>query len=42
MCEALGPELLPQNIEGTRAKLKRLVTLDILTEVDACGFIRKQ
>ncbi|MFD7646024.1 hypothetical protein ACFV4P_35955, partial [Kitasatospora sp. NPDC059795] len=34
VCEALDHELLPKNIEGTRAKLKRLVKLDILTEID--------
>jgi hypothetical protein len=33
---------LPKNIEGTRAKLKRLVTLGILTEVDTGSFARKQ
>ncbi|MFD1275267.1 hypothetical protein ACFQ51_38050 [Streptomyces kaempferi] len=32
VCEALGHELLPKNVEGTRAKLKRLVKLGILTE----------
>ncbi|MGW2090077.1 hypothetical protein [Streptomyces sp. NPDC001880] len=32
VCEALDHELLPKNIEGTRAKLKRLFKLDILTE----------
>ncbi|MER5348691.1 hypothetical protein ABT030_52710 [Streptomyces mirabilis] len=42
VCEALDHELLPKNIEGTRAKLKRLVKLDILTEVDAGSFTRKQ
>ncbi|MFF2641728.1 hypothetical protein ACFVUB_17970 [Streptomyces niveus] len=42
VCEALGHELLPKNIEGTRAKLKRLVELDVLTEVDAGSFTRKQ
>ncbi|WP_371575482.1 hypothetical protein [Streptomyces sp. NBC_01314] len=42
MCEALGHELLPKNIEGTRAKLKRLVRLDVLTEADAGSFSRKQ
>ncbi|MGA5069092.1 hypothetical protein ACPB9E_35890 [Streptomyces exfoliatus] len=36
LCEALDHELLPKNIEGTRAKLKRLVKLDILIECDAC------
>jgi hypothetical protein len=42
VCEALDHELLPKNIEGTRAKLKRLVKLDVLTEVDAGSFTRKQ
>lgn len=32
VCEALEHELLPKNIEGTRAKLKRLVKLDIIAE----------
>jgi hypothetical protein len=41
VCEALDHELLPKNIEGTRAKLKRLVKLDVLTEVDAGSFTRK-
>ncbi|MEV5486132.1 MULTISPECIES: hypothetical protein [Streptomyces] len=41
VCEALVHELLPKNIEGARAKLKRLVKLDILTEVDARSFTRK-
>jgi hypothetical protein len=40
VCEAL--ELLPKNIEGTRAKLKRLVKLDVLTEADTGSFTRKQ
>ncbi|MFF6772026.1 hypothetical protein ACFY8W_00485 [Streptomyces sp. NPDC012637] len=42
LCVALDHELLPKNIEGTRAKLKRLVKLDILTEVEAGRFARKQ
>ncbi|MFG2622554.1 hypothetical protein ACGFXC_33565 [Streptomyces sp. NPDC048507] len=42
VCEALDHELLPKNIEGTRAELKRLVKLDILTEVDTGSFARKQ
>ncbi|MET9987266.1 hypothetical protein [Streptomyces rochei] len=29
VCEPLGHELLPKNVEGTRAKLKRLVKLGI-------------
>ncbi|MFS7872429.1 hypothetical protein ACEYXF_03665 [Streptomyces asiaticus] len=42
VCEALDHELLPKNIEGTRAKLKRLVKLGVLAEVDTGGFARKQ
>ncbi|MFD6327029.1 hypothetical protein ACFWOL_30250 [Streptomyces sp. NPDC058442] len=41
VCEALDHELLPKNIEGTRAKLKRLVKLELLTEVDTGSFTRK-
>ncbi|MCX4546788.1 hypothetical protein [Streptomyces sp. NBC_01565] len=40
--QALDHELLPKNIEGTRAKLKRLVKLNILTEDDAGSFARKR
>ncbi|MFF7189410.1 hypothetical protein ACFZAR_30115 [Streptomyces sp. NPDC008222] len=32
VCEALDHELLPKNIEGTRAKLRRLVKLDVTTK----------
>ncbi|WP_413754729.1 hypothetical protein [Streptomyces sp. MMBL 11-3] len=42
VCEVLDHELLPKNIEGTRAKLKRLVKLGVLTEVDVGSFTRKQ
>ncbi|WP_374776813.1 hypothetical protein OG756_32755 [Streptomyces sp. NBC_01310] len=42
VCQALDHELLPKNVEGTRAKLKRLVKLDVLTEVDVDSFARKQ
>ncbi|MCI0385085.1 hypothetical protein [Streptomyces sp. CNQ085] len=42
VCEALDHKLLPKNVEGTRAKLKRLVKLGILTEIDAGSFARKQ
>ncbi|MFD9412727.1 hypothetical protein ACFWBN_37775 [Streptomyces sp. NPDC059989] len=42
VCQALDHELLPKNVEGTRAKLKRLVKLDVLTEVDVGSFARKQ
>ncbi|UGQ12075.1 hypothetical protein LO772_00200 [Yinghuangia sp. ASG 101] len=41
ICEALDHELLPKNIEGTRAKLKRLVKLGVLTEVDTGSFTTK-
>ncbi|MFE0516787.1 hypothetical protein [Streptomyces sp. NPDC058964] len=41
-CQALGHEVLPKNVEGTRAKLKRLVNLSILTEADTGNFARKQ
>ncbi|MFJ2900644.1 hypothetical protein ACIO87_38035 [Streptomyces sp. NPDC087218] len=41
VCEALDHELLPKNVEGTRAKLKRLVKLGILTEADTGNFARK-
>lgn len=42
VCEALDHEPLPKNIEGTRAKLKRLVKLGIVTEADTGNFTRKQ
>lgn len=42
VCEALGHEPLPKNIERTRAKLKRLVKLDVLTEAEPGTFTRKQ
>ncbi|POX58595.1 hypothetical protein C3492_36640 [Streptomyces sp. Ru62] len=42
VCQILGHELLPKNIEGTRAKLKRLVKLATLTENDTGNFARKQ
>jgi hypothetical protein len=35
-------ELLPKNIEGTRAKLKRLVKLRVLAVVDANSFAGMQ
>ncbi|GAA2391828.1 hypothetical protein GCM10010420_15200 [Streptomyces glaucosporus] len=41
VCEALGHELLPKNVEGTRAALKRLVEIGLLTEVDTGNFARK-
>jgi hypothetical protein len=42
VCEALGRELLPKNVEGTRSKLKLLAKLGILTEADTGNFTRKQ
>ncbi|MEU8034872.1 hypothetical protein AB0C13_41290 [Streptomyces sp. NPDC049099] len=42
ICEALDHKPLPKNIEGTRAKLKGLVKLGILTKAGAGGFTRKQ
>ncbi|MFE2094628.1 hypothetical protein [Streptomyces sp. NPDC059460] len=42
VCQALDHELLPKNIEGTRAELKRLVKLDVLDEIDTGSFARKQ
>lgn len=42
VCGVLDHELLPKNIEGTRAKLKRLVKLGVLIEVDVGSFTRKQ
>lgn len=42
VCQALGHEVLPKNVEGTRAKLKGLVKLGILTEADTGNFARKQ
>ncbi|MFE2936229.1 hypothetical protein [Streptomyces sp. NPDC059278] len=42
VCDALGHELLPKNVEGARAKLKRLIKLAILAEIDTGSFTRKQ
>ncbi|QXE38077.1 hypothetical protein KQY30_31450 [Streptomyces sp. GMY02] len=42
ICRALGHEVVPKNIEGTRAKLKRPVRLGILTEADTGCFARQQ
>lgn len=42
ICEARHHELLPQNIEGTRVKLKRVVKLDTLTEDEAGSFTRNR
>lgn len=41
VCQALGHEMVPKNVEGTRAKLKRLVKLDILAEVGTGIFARR-
>ncbi|GAA1292064.1 hypothetical protein [Streptomyces javensis] len=41
-CRALGHELLPENGEGTRARLKRLVKVSVRTEADTGNFARKQ
>ncbi|MGY3680408.1 hypothetical protein ACVWXU_004031 [Streptomyces sp. TE33382] len=41
-CQALDHELLPKNVEGTRAKVKRLVKLNILTEDDVGSLARKR
>ncbi|MGX1915963.1 hypothetical protein ACWIID_45370 [Streptomyces phaeochromogenes] len=42
LCQALDFELLPKHIERTRAKMKRLVTLGILTEAEPGTFSKKQ
>ncbi|MFD3782318.1 hypothetical protein [Streptomyces sp. NPDC058612] len=42
ICQVLDFELLPKHIERTRAKMKRLVTLGILTEAEPGTFSRKQ
>ncbi|MGY5035424.1 hypothetical protein ACWC9U_32270 [Streptomyces sp. 900116325] len=42
VCEALDHELLPKHIEGTRAKLKCLVKLELLTASGPGSFTRKQ
>lgn len=42
VCQTLGFELLPKHIERTRAKMKRLVTLGILTEAEPGTFSKKQ
>lgn len=41
VCQVLGHEVLPKNVEGTRAKLKRLVRLGILIEAGTGSFARK-
>ena len=42
ICQALDFELLPKHVEHTRAKMKRLVTIGILTEVEPGTFSKKQ
>ncbi|MGW2180641.1 hypothetical protein ACWCXX_21570 [Streptomyces sp. NPDC001732] len=42
ICQALDFELLPKHIERTRAKMKRLITLGILTEAEPGTFSKKQ
>ncbi|WP_327714084.1 hypothetical protein OG381_00610 [Streptomyces sp. NBC_00490] len=42
LCQALDFALLPKHIERTRAKMKRLVTLGILTEAEPGTFSIKQ
>ncbi|MCX5054636.1 MULTISPECIES: hypothetical protein [unclassified Streptomyces] len=41
ICQALDFELLPKHVERTRAKMKRLVTLGILTEAEPGTFSKK-
>ncbi|WP_327347838.1 hypothetical protein [Streptomyces europaeiscabiei] len=42
ICQTLDFELLPTHIERTRARMKRLVTLGILTEAEPGTFSKKQ
>ncbi|MFF3956013.1 hypothetical protein ACFYY1_22680 [Streptomyces sp. NPDC001890] len=42
ICQALDFEFLPNHVERTRAKMKRLVTIGILTEVEPGTFSKKQ
>ncbi|MDH6221546.1 hypothetical protein [Streptomyces pseudovenezuelae] len=42
ICQALSFELLPKHVERTRAKMKRLVTLGILSEAEPGTFSKKQ
>lgn len=42
ICQALDFELLPKHVERTRAKMKRLVTLGILTEIEPGTFNKKR
>ncbi|MCZ4098537.1 MULTISPECIES: hypothetical protein [Streptomyces] len=41
VAQALGHELPPTNVVGIRAKPKRLVELDVLTDADTGSFARK-
>ena len=41
VCRALGRELLPKDIEGTRVKLKRLVRLGIIAEAYTGNFTKR-
>ncbi|MFD4413540.1 hypothetical protein ACFVXW_22450 [Streptomyces sp. NPDC058251] len=42
ICQALDFELLPKHVERTRARMKRLVTIGILTEAEPGTFSQKQ
>ncbi|MGW1540755.1 hypothetical protein ACWCPM_11015 [Streptomyces sp. NPDC002309] len=42
ICQALDFELLPKHVERTRARMKRLVTIGILTEAEPDTFSKKQ
>lgn len=42
ICQALDFELLPKQVQRTRAKMKRQVTLGILTEAEPGTFSKKQ
>jgi hypothetical protein len=42
ICQAPNFELLPKHVERTRAKMKRLVTIGILTEAEPNTFSKKQ
>lgn len=42
ICQALDFELLPKHVERTRAKMKRLVAIGILTEAEPGTFSKKR
>ncbi|MFJ9721063.1 hypothetical protein ACIRPQ_34950 [Streptomyces sp. NPDC101213] len=42
LCQALDLSLKPKNIESTRHKLKRLVSLGVLTETESGLFIQRR